>query len=330
MYSGYFSIYFIILSLAIVLCYHVFIPYLKKLKFGQNVRSDGPRTHYKKNGTPTMGGILILVTFLITFLSLIIVMKIKFDLSVILGDLILLIIPLFGYSFIGFLDDYLIILKKNNDGLKPKHKLLLELLISLIFYTIYIFMGYDTSVNIFTNEVDLKFLFGPLIILMFVSTTNSTNLTDGLDGLLTVSTIPVIIGFLTLGIVKNNYIVILSSIAMLIALLSFLFFNFPKATIFMGDTGSLLIGAYVCVCSILLKTELLLLVFGFVYILETLSVILQVSYFKITKGKRLFKMTPIHHHLELSGLSDIKINLIFFFLSTLFVMIGLLWELIIK
>ena len=328
MLNSYLSLYFIGLSFVIVLCYHFLIPYLKKLKIGQNVRCEGPRSHLEKNGTPTMGGIIIFLTFALILISLFLMLKYKFKTFLYLNDLILLLIPITGYTVIGFLDDFLIIMKKNNIGLKPLYKLLFELLISLIFYIVYLYFSYPTTISIFGIMVDFKFLFGPLIILMFLSTTNSTNLTDGLDGLLTISTLPIVFGFLVLSVQANNIVVTISSIAMLVSLISFLFFNFPKASIFMGDTGSLFIGAYVCVSSILLKVEFLLLIFGFVYIIETISVILQVIYYKKTKGKRLFKMTPIHHHLELCGLNDIQINLIFFIISSVFVTIGLILELV--
>ena len=164
---------------------------------------------------------------------------------------------------------------------------------------------------------------------IFLSCCNSSNLTDGLDGLLTLTTIPIVIGFIIIGYIENNYIVVISSIAMLVALISFLFFNLPKASIFMGDTGSFLIGAYIGVTSIMLRLEIILLIVCGVYIIETISVILQVWYFKKTNGKRLFKMTPFHHHLELKGWSEIKIAITYFIISTIFTVLGVLLEVII-
>ena len=198
-----------------------------------------------------------------------------------------------------------------------------------MFYFLYLILGFDTTIKLFDYYVDFKFMFGPIIILIFTSTTNSTNLTDGVDGLLSVTTIPIIIGFIVFSFFSRNYIVMSSSIAMLISLLVFLFFNFPKATIFMGDTGSLMIGAFICTISIILKLEFLMLIFCLIYIIETLSVILQVIYFKKTKGQRLFKMAPIHHHFELIGWSDFKINLVYLITSSVLVLISIMLELVI-
>ncbi len=314
--------YLFFVTLFLITIYYLILPYLLKLKFGQSIRQEGPRSHFKKSGTPTMGGIIIFISFFVIFVSLIFLTKNHANIDIF--KMLLAFIPLLGYFGIGFIDDFLIIWKKKNQGLKAITKFCFELLIALVFYIILIVFNYDTNLYIFNYKIDLLFFYGLFIILLFTSTTNATNLTDGVDGLLTISTIPLLLGFIILGFIKGNNLVILLSISLLLSLIAFLFFNFPKAKIFMGDTGSLFIGAFICLMVILLKIELYLIIMGSVFVLETMSVILQVSYFKITKGKRLFKMTPFHHHLELSGLSDIKINLIFFSVSLLSVIISLI------
>lgn len=316
------SLYLLSLSVFIFLLYYIVLPNFKKLKFGQTVREVGPRSHQSKNGTPTMGGVLIFISFCLVVISMFVVFPNYLKLNYI--NLLILFIPLIGYLVLGLIDDILIIKTKKNNGIKPTIKLLIQLIIALIFYTLLVFTDFDTSIQIFNINIDLKYFYGLFIILVFTSTTNATNLTDGLDGLLSVTTIPLLIGYIIIGTIKQNHLVIILSSAMLISLIIFLFFNFPKAFLFMGDTGSLFIGAFLCVISIILKVELFLLIFGFVFIFETLSVIIQVIYFKKTKGKRLFKMAPFHHHLELSGYSNLKINFIFFLTSLISVIIGLI------
>lgn len=316
------SLYLLSLSVFIFLLYYIVLPNFKKLKFGQTVREVGPRSHQSKNGTPTMGGLLIFISFYLVVISMFVVFPNYLKLNYV--NLFILFIPLIGYLVLGLIDDILIVKTKKNNGIRPTIKLLIQLLIALIFYTLLVFTGFDTSIQIFNLNIDLKYFYGLFIILVFTSTTNATNLTDGLDGLLSVTTIPLLIGYIIIGTIKQNHLVIILSSAMLISLIIFLFFNFPKASLFMGDTGSFFIGAFLCVISIMLKVELILLIFGFVFIFETLSVIIQVVYFKKTKGKRLFKMAPFHHHLELLGYSNLKINFIFFLTSLISVIIGLI------
>lgn len=314
--------YLLLVTFFIIMNYYLFLPYLKKLKFGQSIRQEGPRSHLKKSGTPTMGGIVIFVSFVLVFISLLFLTKNSNGINY--NYLILIFIPLTGYFTIGFIDDFLIIWKRKNQGLKAITKFIFQLIIALSFYIVLVFLDYDTHLYFLNFKVDLIFLYGLFIILIFISTTNATNLTDGVDGLLTISTIPLLVGFVIIGFFKNNQLVVFLSISLLISLLAFLFFNFPKAKIFMGDTGSLFIGALICLITILLKIELYLPIMGLVYVIEVVTVILQVGYFKLTKGKRLFKMTPFHHHLELSGYSDLKIDLIFFLISTICVIISLI------
>lgn len=273
-----------------------------------------------------MGGIVMFLSYIIIFASFLLLFKHHFFIDRQYKDLIMLVIPTISFCFIGFIDDLLIILKRNNKGLNPILKIILQLIFSVIFYIIFLYLYDDTSINFFGYNFDLQFMFGPFLVLIFLSCCNSTNLTDGLDGLLTLTTIPILIGFIIIGYFENNNVVVLSSVAFLTVLIAFLFFNFPKASIFMGDTGSFLIGAYIASVTILLKIEILLLIFGFVYIFETLSVIIQVWYFKKTKGKRIFKMTPFHHHLELCGWSEMKIGILYFLISMIFTIIGVILE----
>lgn len=322
----YYSIYFLILCLIIIGLYYVFIPYLKKIKVGQYIREEGPRNHIQKAGTPTMGGIVILISYLITFLSFLFIFNHHNLFNEKYIEIILILIPTLGFCLIGFIDDLLIIIKKKNEGLSPLLKIILQLSLSILFYIIFILFYNDTSINFFGSNFDLKMFFGPFLVLIFLASTNSSNLTDGLDGLLTLVTIPIIIGFIIIGFIENNEIVVISSIAFLLSIISFLFFNFPKASLFMGDTGSFLIGGYISAVSIILKLEILLLIVCMVYIIEAISVILQVWYFKKTKGNRLFKMAPFHHHLEMLGWSEVKIAILYFFVSLFFTTVGVLME----
>ena len=318
-----FIFYIILITIFLFLSYYLLIPYLQKLKFGQTVRELGPRNHQAKNGTPTLGGILIFNSFILTFISLLFVINKHHSLNFNLFNSLYLFIPLFGYYLIGLTDDLLIIWKKKNNGLNSNIKLILQLLISLIFYIFLINSNCDTTLNMFGFLVDIKYLYGLLIIIIFISSTNATNLTDGLDGLLTICSIPILIGYIIMSFIFHNQLALLLSLSLLIPLVVFLFFNFPKAKIFMGDTGSLFIGAFIALIPIILKSELILLICGLPFIIETLSVIIQVSYYKITKGKRIFKMAPYHHHLELCGLNDMKINIIFFVISSIGTIISL-------
>lgn len=322
----YYSIYFLMLCLTIIGLYYVIIPYLKRVKFGQFIRAEGPRNHYEKEGTPTMGGIIILFSYLIAFISFLLIFNHHNLFNEKFFDIILILIPTLGFSIIGFIDDLIIIIKKKNEGLSPILKIILQLGLSLIYYLIYIYFTSDSSINFFGNSFDLKMFFGPFLVLIFLSCTNSSNLTDGLDGLLTFTTLPIVVGFIIIGYLEGNEVIVVSSIAFLLALISFLFFNLPKANLFMGDVGSFLIGAYVGSVAIILKLEILLLIICFVYIVEALSVILQVWYFKKTKGKRLFRMAPFHHHLESKGWSEFKISIVYFFISLFFTLVGIILE----
>ena len=315
-------IYVIIISIFIItILFSLFIPILKKVKFGQSIRTDGPKSHEVKKGTPTMGGILIIICSIILYLVLLWINKCFFKIN----NIILLIIPFLGYGIIGLIDDLLIIIKKNNIGLKPLYKFSLELLIGSIYYFIYLGISYDNRVNFFGVYVDFGFLYGVILVILFSGFSNATNFTDGIDGLLSITSITTFIGILIYSIILNNLEVMYLCISLIITLIAFLFFNFPKARIFMGDTGSLSIGGLMISMLVELKSEILIIFFGFIYFIEIFSVILQVWFFKRTKGRRILKMAPLHHHLEFIGYSEYQIDILFSVVNLLFVVIGIMF-----
>lgn len=303
-----------------ILLFSYFLPLLKKLNFGQNIRALGPKEHLKKSGTPTMGGIIILICVLIFYSLLLIEFKNFYHIE--LFKCLLLIVPIVLYGIIGFVDDYLIICRHNNDGIKPTLKFLLQLIISTVVYFCYLTIFNSNEINFFGIMVDIKFLYGIFIIFLLVGVTNATNLTDGIDGLLSICSIISYLGFGILGIYKNELSVVVFSFSVVLALCAFLLFNLPKAKLFMGNVGSLLLGSGLVMMSIILHVEILLIFIGFVYFIEVISVILQVWFFKKTKGNRLFKMTPLHHHLELSGFSEVEIDVAFGVLQLIMTVIG--------
>lgn len=301
------------------------LPYLRRIKFGQSIRKEGPSKHMQKAGTPTMGGLGIILSTTIIFGFLLGLNHFKgkdFTIEA-FKEIILILLPFWGYGIIGFIDDYLIVKKRNNQGLKSNWKFSMQMLLAIGYYFIYLDLGFSNTLNFFGTDVNLAWLYGVLIIILFTSTTNATNITDGVDGLLAGCGIISFIAFLILAILVKNSLIIYFSIAMIISLFGYLFYNLPKAKLFMGDVGSLAIGASLVSVAIFLKMELLLLVIGFVYVVETLSVILQVWFFKKTKGKRLFRMSPFHHHLELSGLSEWEIDIIMWLIAIVFGGLGI-------
>lgn len=317
--NTWYSLYLIGGILITILAFSLFIPLIRRNKWGQNIRSDGPRSHLKKTGTPTMGGIVIIIIFLLTLFVFLLTYNIKYDFK----QCLLLIIPFIGYGVIGFTDDYLIVKRHNNIGLKPSLKFIFELIIATLFYFLYLELGYSNKLNFFGIYVDLKFLYGCMIVLVLTGFTNATNFTDGLDGLLGLSSISSFIGLGILGYLKDELIICYIAIVITSVIIGFLVFNLPKAKIFMGDTGSLAIGALIVSMLIVLKCEILIIFFGFIYLVEVISVMLQVWYFKRTRGKRIFKMAPIHHHFELCGLSEYKIDILFFMINLSMTIIGI-------
>lgn len=285
------------------------LPILHKLKFGQVEREEGPESHKRKNGTPTMGGVIFVVASVIA--------TIVSNPKNLTDPVVLLLILAFGgMGLIGLLDDWLIVVKKNNLGLKPLHKFLLQSLVAILIYALaYYFMPNFTSViqiPFVGIQVDLGWLYPILIYLMFTAATNGVNLSDGLDGLATGLSMMAIAPFVIFSLMQKTTAVSSFGMAVIGALLGFMFYNYHPAKIFMGDVGSLSLGGLLAGLAIVTKQELLLLIVGGVFVIETLSVIIQVVSFKTT-GKRVFRMAPLHHHFEMLGWSEQQVVFAFWF-----------------
>ena len=291
------------------------INYQMKRKIGQTERLEGLNTHKKKNNTPIFGGVSFLISYFIVFTFLLINKDIN------LYIYFLIVFPMMCYGTIGFIDDILILKRRKNEGLKPNVKFLLQIMIAMVYFIVYLLFNFDTTIDLLFFSVDLKFLYGIFILFAFSGFTNALNLTDGIDGLLAGT-----LSFTLIGIyIINTTLIMNQTISIIFAgLCAFLYFNLPKAKIFMGDTGSLALGALFTTILIILKLEFYLFIFGLVYILEALSVILQVTYFKATKGKRIFKMAPLHHHFEIVLGSEIKTLILFYFITIATVFLGVL------
>ncbi len=299
----------IIIAFAIsaILC-PVVIPFLHRLKFGQQVREDGPQAHLKKQGTPTMGGLVILTSIVINSLFY---MK---DYPKVIPVLFMTV----GFGIVGFLDDYIKIVMKRSEGLNPKQKLAGQFVITGIFA--YYLMTSDevgTSLLVpFTGGFDgglylsLGILFVPFLFFVVLGTDNGVNFTDGLDGLCTSVTI-LVATFMTIVALGEESGISPITGAVVGSLLGFLLFNVYPAKVFMGDTGSLALGGFVAASAFMMQMPLFIPIIGLIYLAEVLSVILQVSYFKATHGKRIFKMAPIHHHFELCGWSETRVVAVF-------------------
>ncbi len=302
----------------------IIIPILKKLKVGQIEREEGPRSHLSKQGTPTMGGVIMLLSIIISTIIAFIYYSSK-DTNVI-KNMIPLLIMAVGIGIIGFIDDFKKLILKNTKGLKPSYKMLGLLIISVIFVMYIIkFAGINGELLIpFTkNSVTLPmWIYIPFTIFVILGTTNAVNLTDGVDGLGGSISVIIIATLTVLGIMfERTEIVIFGSI-ICGAILGFLIFNIHPAKVFMGDTGSLMLGGIISAMAIYLKVPILLILIAIIPVLETLSVILQVSYYKKT-GNRIFKMAPLHHHFELSGWSENKVVSIFSIITTIVCIIGI-------
>ena len=294
------------------------IKYLHVLKFGQAIREEGPQSHMHKKGTPTMGGISFIIAIVI---SLIVAMFLD---SSNIKYYVLFIYTTISFSIIGYIDDMLIVVKKKNDGLAPRKKLMLQIIFSVIFYILVTFIYKEVNyihIPVFDYNLNISYFY--IIFLVFWQTgfSNAVNLTDGLDGLATSVTIITTSTFALLAYKENNFPVLVFCLTIVGALVGFLLFNRNPAKIFMGDTGSLALGGILAAISVILHKEVAFLFIGLVYILETLSVIIQVAYFKKT-GKRIFKMSPLHHHFELSGYGEVKTVYIFVVIAVISSAIG--------
>ena len=294
------------------------IKYLHELKFGQAIREEGPQSHMHKKGTPTMGGISFIISIVI---SLVIAMFLD---SENMKYYFLFIYTTISFSIIGYIDDMLIVVKKKNDGLAPRKKLMLQILFSIIFYILVTFIYKDINyihIPVFDYKLNISYLYLIFVVFWQTGFSNAVNLTDGLDGLATSVTIITTSTFALLAYKENNFPVLVFCLTIVGALIGFLLFNRNPAKIFMGDTGSLALGGILAAISVILHKEIVFLFIGLVYILETLSVIIQVAYFKKT-GKRIFKMSPLHHHFELSGYGEVKTVYIFVTIAVISSVIG--------
>ena len=308
----------IIIAFAVsaILC-PIVIPFLHKLKFGQQVRDDGPQSHLKKQGTPTMGGVMILLAVVIT--------------SVIYIGRYPKIIPILfltlGFGLIGFLDDYLKVVMKRSDGLYPKQKMALQIVVTAIFaFYMVKFAGVSLTMLIpFTGGkyLDIGWVAIPLMFFVVIGTVNGVNFTDGLDGLASSVTVLVATFFTVVAIGTKSGIEPITC-AVVGALLGFLLFNVYPASVFMGDTGSLALGGFVASAAYMLQMPIFIIIVGFIYLIEVLSVMIQVTYFKKTGGKRIFKMAPIHHHFELCGWSETRVVAVFSIITAILCLIALM------
>lgn len=299
----------------------LFIPYLRKMKFGQSIREEGPESHMKKAGTPTMGGLIFMTAIVISTLA------ISFYTDLFTTQTLVLLLVFVGFGAVGFLDDFIKVVMKRNLGLTSLQKLIGQIVLSVAAFFLLQLGPFDTTVGIpFTNwTIDLGILYVLFIIFWLVGFSNAVNLSDGLDGLVSGTASVAFAAFGILAVLYGQYDSALFAFAVTGALLGFLLFNKNPAKIFMGDTGSLALGGALAMLSIILKQELLLLVIGIIFVVETLSVILQVISFKTT-GKRIFKMSPIHHHFELSGWSEQKVVYVFWTVGFIAACIVLLLE----
>ncbi len=295
----------------------VVIPFLRRLKVGQTVRGEGPETHLKKNGTPTMGGILILLSVVITS-----VFFVK-DYPKIIPVLFLTL----GFGLIGFLDDYIKVVLKRSMGLRAWQKFLLQIVVTGVF-VFYIRQYTDISLVMKVPYMEGVYLdFGwmniPVLFFIVIGTVNGTNFTDGVDGLASSVTVLVATFFSVVAIGTGSGIEPVTC-AVVGALLGFLLFNVYPASVFMGDTGSLALGGFVAAAAYMMQMPLFIVIVGFIYMVEVVSDILQVSYFKMSGGKRIFKMAPIHHHFELCGWSETRVVAVFSIVTALLCLAALM------
>lgn len=294
-------------ALTIILC-PIVIPFLKRLKFGQYIRGEGPQSHQKKSGTPTMGGIVILVSVVVTCLF-----YIK-DYP----NIVPILFVTLGFGLIGFLDDYIKIVMKRNLGLRAWQKMLGQLIVTAVFgYYLMNYTDVGTAILIpFTGGklVDISWLYIPMFFIVMLGTVNGSNFTDGLDGLESSVTVLIATFFSVVAIIAPigaNSGIAPITLAVAGSLLGFLIYNVYPARVFMGDTGSLALGGFVAATACVLRMPLFIILVALIYLVEILSVMIQVTYFKLTGGKRIFKMAPIHHHFELCGWSETRVVAVF-------------------
>ena len=308
-----------------VICGLITIPILKKLKVGQIERDDGPASHLKKQGTPTMGGIIMIISIIIAVTGAYIFLRYTGNEE--LGNKLLpLLLITIGYGMVGFIDDFKKLVLKNTEGLKPSYKMF-GLLVIAVIYVLFLLQGVHIGTETYLPIVDMyvkipMYLYIPFAIIVILATTNAINLTDGIDGLSSSVSAIIITCLTVIGINYQIYEISIFGSIVIGAVLGFLIFNLHPAKVFMGDTGSLMLGGVISGLILYLKMPLLLLVIAIIPVLETLSVIIQVAYFKKT-GNRIFKMAPLHHHFELSGWKENKVVIIFSLITLVACFIGL-------
>ncbi len=320
-----FHIKVVLLSFAIsIILGLIIIPILKKLKVGQIERDDGPKSHLKKQGTPTMGGVIIALTIFIVCMGL----YVKYSVSEanVAKNILPLLFVTIGFGLVGFVDDFKKLVLKNTKGLKPIYKML-GLLIIAVAYTLFLTnvlkIGTATYIPFLKIYINMPiWLYIPFAIFVLLGTTNAVNLTDGIDGLATTVTTIILAFFTTVGIILGVKEIVLVGATLVGACLGFLLFNLHPAKVFMGDTGSLLLGGAIAGIALYLKMPIILVIVALVPVIETISVMLQVTYYKKT-GKRIFKMAPIHHHFELSGWSENKVVSVFSIITLVLCVIGI-------
>lgn len=299
------------LSLLSVFLYSFYVKFFKRIR--QYERAEGLASHQKKNGTVTMGGIFFVVLPLF-FIS--------YDVKT-----ITIAFTMLAYGVLGFVDDLLITIRHNNKGISPTLKLLLQICIAGVTFLLYLQSGLPTVLNLHFFQIEIKWLFGLVLLGVLASSTNAFNLTDGVDGLCAGLSILLSIAFLIIAYIKGEYSIALMILCVTICLFVFWCFNLPKAFLFMGDTGSLSLGAFYAIVAIYLNSLIGFILMAIVFIFETVSVIMQVTYFKKTHGKRIFKMAPFHHHLEACGLSELAIDVLFYIVEAFFIGIVLYFKL---
>lgn len=303
--------------LIVIILGPIFIPMLARFKFGQTVRDEGPQSHLAKNGTPTMGGVMMIVAILITGLTRATISK----------GLIVGLICIVGFGFVGFLDDFIKIKMKRSLGLKAYQKIILQFALALyIAYYQYSASPSATQLVIpFTNHIiNLGIWYIPFMMIFIIGTVNAVNLTDGLDGLASGVTLIVSCFFVLFAVSISNSDVAILAAATAGACLGFLGFNSYPAKVFMGDTGSMALGGAVVAFATLTNSPLLIVIVGFIYLAEALSVMIQVTYFKLTHGKRIFKMAPLHHHFEQCGWPETRVVFVFWIVTVVLCWIGVL------
>ena len=303
----------------------IIIPILKKLKVGQIERDDGPKSHLKKQGTPTMGGIIIIITMILVITGAYIYLTATGQNEVANKLLPMLLISI-GFGTIGFIDDFKKLVLKNTKGLKPSYKMIGLLVISVA-YVVYLLqiLHFDTQtyIPIIKTYIDLPiYIYIPFAIIVILATTNAINLTDGIDGLSSSVSAIIITCLAVIGMIFAIPEVSVFASCVIGAILGFLMFNLHPAKVFMGDTGSLLLGGVISAIALYLKMPILLIIIALIPVLETLSVIIQVAYYKKT-GKRIFRMAPLHHHFELSGWKENKVVIVFSLITLILCIIGL-------